>query len=43
MRILVYGAGVLGCNLAHLLYKSQKDVTLVSLASETLIHSDAES
>lgn len=30
MRILVYGAGVLGCNLAHLLYKSQKDVTLLA-------------
>jgi len=30
MRILIYGAGVLGCNLAHLLYKSQKDVTLLA-------------
>lgn len=30
MRILVYGAGVLGCNLAHLLYKSQKNVTLLA-------------
>jgi Ketopantoate reductase len=33
MRILVYGAGVLGCNLAHLLYKSQKDVTLLARGS----------
>jgi 2-dehydropantoate 2-reductase len=30
MRILVYGAGVLGCNLAHLLYKSRKNVTLLA-------------
>lgn len=30
MRILVYGAGVLGCNLVHILYKSKKDVTLLA-------------
>jgi 2-dehydropantoate 2-reductase len=30
MRILVYGAGVLGCNLANNLYKSGKDVTLLA-------------
>lgn len=28
MRILVYGAGVLGCNLAHDLYRAKKDVTI---------------
>ncbi|WMJ90441.1 ketopantoate reductase family protein [Anaerocolumna sp. MB42-C2] len=33
MKILVYGAGVLGCNLAHLLYKSQKNVTLLARGS----------
>ncbi|MGN6712454.1 ketopantoate reductase family protein [Anaerocolumna jejuensis] len=33
MRILVYGAGVLGCNLAHLLYKSKKNVTLLARGS----------
>ena len=30
IRILVYGAGVLGCNLAHALWISQKDVTLLA-------------
>lgn len=30
MRILVYGAGVLGCNLARNLYCSKKDVTLLA-------------
>ena len=28
MRILVYGAGVLGCNLARDFFKAGKDVTL---------------
>lgn len=30
MRILVYGAGVLGCNLANSLFHSHKDVTLLA-------------
>jgi 2-dehydropantoate 2-reductase len=30
MRILVYGAGVLGCNLANNLFKKGKDVTLLA-------------
>ena len=30
MRILVYGAGVLGCNLANNLYHGKKDVTLLA-------------
>jgi 2-dehydropantoate 2-reductase len=30
MRILVYGAGVLGCNLANDFYQSGKDVTLLA-------------
>ncbi len=30
MRILVYGAGVLGCNLANNLYHAKKDVTLLA-------------
>lgn len=30
IRILVYGAGVLGCNLAHALWISHKDVTLLA-------------
>ena len=30
MRILVYGAGVLGCNLARNLYRAGKDVTLLA-------------
>lgn len=30
MRILVIGAGVLGCNLAHNFYKAGKDVTLLA-------------
>lgn len=28
MKILVYGAGVLGCNLARNLFRAGKDVTL---------------
>ena len=28
MRILVFGAGVLGCNLANDLFRAGKDVTL---------------
>lgn len=30
MRILVYGAGVLGCNLAHDFYRAKKDVTILA-------------
>ncbi len=30
MRILIYGAGVLGCNLANDLFRSGKDVTLLA-------------
>lgn len=30
MKILVYGAGVIGCELAHMLCKSQNDVTLLA-------------
>ena len=30
VRILVYGAGVLGCNLANNLYHAKKDVTLLA-------------
>ena len=30
MKILVYGAGVLGCNLAHDLFRAKKDVTLLA-------------
>ena len=30
MRILVYGAGVLGCNLARNFFKAGKDVTLLA-------------
>ena len=30
MRILVYGAGVLGCNLAHDIYRAKKDVTILA-------------
>lgn len=29
MKILVYGAGVLGCNLARDFYRSKKEVTLL--------------
>ena len=36
MKILVYGAGVLGCNLARNLLRTGKDVTL--LARLSLIH-----
>ena len=31
MKILVYGAGVLGCNLARNLLRAGKDVTLLAL------------
>ena len=30
MKILVYGAGVLGCNLARNLFHTGKDVTLLA-------------
>ena len=30
MKILVFGAGVLGCNLANSLFKAGKDVTLLA-------------
>ena len=30
MRILVYGAGVLGCNLARDFFRAGKDVTLLA-------------
>lgn len=30
MRILVFGAGVIGCNLARNLYRAGKDVTLLA-------------
>ena len=30
MKILVYGAGVLGCNLANNLYRAGRDVTLLA-------------
>ena len=30
MKILVYGAGVLGCNLARDLFRAGKDVTLLA-------------
>ena len=30
MRILVYGAGILGCNLARNLFRAGKDVTLIA-------------
>lgn len=30
MRILIFGAGVLGCNMAHNFYKAGKDVTLLA-------------
>ena len=30
MRILVFGAGVLGCNLANDLFRAGKDVTLLA-------------
>lgn len=33
MKILVYGAGVLGCNLAHALWTAHKDVTLLARGS----------
>ncbi|MDY2556826.1 MAG: 2-dehydropantoate 2-reductase N-terminal domain-containing protein [Candidatus Faecousia sp.] len=30
MRILVFGAGVIGCNLARNLFRAGKDVTLLA-------------
>ena len=33
MRILVFGAGVLGCNLANNLFRVGKDVTLLARGS----------
>ena len=30
MKILVFGAGVLGCNLARNLFRAGKDVTLLA-------------
>lgn len=33
MRILVFGAGVLGCNLANNLFRAGKDVTLLARGS----------
>ena len=33
MRILVYGAGVLGCNLARNLFRAGKDVSLLARGS----------
>lgn len=33
MRILVFGAGVLGCNLANNLFRAGKDVTLLAWGS----------
>ena len=30
MKILVYGAGVIGCELAHMLAKAGDDVTLLA-------------
>ena len=39
MKILVFGAGVLGCNLARNLFRAGKDVTLLARgnASASLI------
>ena len=33
MKILVFGAGVLGCNLANNLFRAGKDVTLLARGS----------
>ena len=33
MKILVFGAGVLGCNLARDLFRAGKDVTLLARGS----------
>lgn len=30
MRVLVYGAGVIGCELAHMLCRAGQDVTLLA-------------
>lgn len=45
MRILVYGAGVLGCNLANNLHHAKKDVTLLARGAwaEQLIHNGLHS
>jgi len=41
MRVLVYGAGVVGSYLAHYLYKSGKDITLLARGSwYNKIHED---
>ena len=34
MRILVFGAGVLGCNLARNLFRAGKDVTLLARGNQ---------
>ena len=34
MKILVYGAGVLGCNLARNLFHAGKDVTLLARGNQ---------
>ncbi len=36
MKILVYGAGVIGCNLAKMFYKSIKDVTILARGNKYL-------
>lgn len=42
MKILVYGAGVMGCELAHVLMEGNNDVTLLARGSwkEVLIARD---
>ena len=30
MKVLVYGSGVIGCYLAHVLYTAENDVTLLA-------------
>ena len=37
MKILVYGAGVLGCNLARNLFHAGKDVTLLARGNWAVI------
>lgn len=41
IRILVYGAGVLGCNLAHALWISHKDVTLLARGNKKQWNDDS--